>query len=413
MKTATVAPATTPDYRALAEKRLPRFLFDYIDGGSNQELTLAANTRDFENLLLRQRILRDVSAVDTSTRLLGQSASMPLILAPVGMAGMMARRGEVQGLGAANAAGIPFTLSTLGVCTLEELAQTSDRPFWFQLYMLRDRKAVASLLDRAANAGCNTLVFTVDLAVTGMRHRDTRNGMIGSKPLAMALGKARQLAVRPRWIYDVALMGRPLSIGNLDHLVPDPTDLNAYKNWIDSQFDPTVNWKDIAWLRDIWPGKLILKGILDIDDALSACEVGADAIVVSNHGGRQLDAVASTISRLPGIADAVGEKLEVYLDGGVRNGIDVIKAVAQGAKGVLIGRPWVWAVAGAGKPGLVDLLTTFRQEMETAMALMGIDGVDQLHPDLLEPAGPAAMRDPQNKSDNQPKGRSDHERQTQ
>ena len=388
MTTRSVAPATTSDYRALAEKRLPGFLFDYIDGGSNEERTMAANAADFGRLLLKQQIMRDVSTVDSATTLLGQDVAMPMMLAPVGMAGMMARRGEVQGLRAADRVNIPFTLSTLGICSLEELQQSARGSFWFQLYMLRDRSAVESLLDRARSAGCETLVFTVDLAVTGMRHRDTRNGMVGSNRLAMALAQARQLAIRPRWLLDVGLMGRPHTIGNLSHLVPDPTDLNAYKAWIDSQFDPSVTWKDIAWLRGIWPGRLIIKGVLETDDARAAVDAGADALVASNHGGRQLDSVASSISKLPAIVDTVGEQLEVYLDGGVRNGIDVVKAVAQGARGVLIGRPWVWAVAGAGEKGLVDLLHTFQREIQVAMALMGVNRIDRLHRDLLEP-GPA------------------------
>lgn len=380
----TIAPATPADYRRLAEKRLPRFLFDYIDGGSGTEQTLAANCRDFDHILLRQRVMRNVDNVDTTADLLGRSASMPLMLAPVGMAGMFARRGEALGASAARKAGIPFTLSTLGICPLTELNGPGREPVWFQLYMLRDRSAVESLLASARESGCDTLLFTVDLAVPGMRHRDTRSGMVGAKPLPMALAKAWQLATRPRWAVDVGLRGKPHTIGNLSHLVPDPTDLNAYKQWIESQFDPTVTWDDIAWLRSLWPGKLVIKGVLEPEDAEAAIAAGADGVIVSNHGGRQLDSVASSISKLPEVLRAVQGRAQVFLDGGVRSGQDVVKAVALGADGVLMGRPWVWALAGAGEAGLSDLLETLRREMQVAMALMGVSRLDELHPDLLE-----------------------------
>lgn len=384
MGTMTIAPATTPDYRRLAKKRLPQFLFDYIDGGSGEEQTMAANCSDFRDVLLKQQVMRNVENVDTSATVMGRESVMPLILAPVGMAGMMARRGEVLGARAAQQAGIPFTLSTLGVCSLEEVSASGSNPIWFQLYMLRDRSAVEALLERAWENGSDTLVFTVDLAVTGMRHRDTRNGMVGEDRLAMALGKAWQTIIRPRWAFDVGLKGKPHTIGNLAQLVPNPTDLNAYKQWIDSQFDPSVTWDDIAWLRTIWPGKLILKGIMEPDDARAAADVGADGLVVSNHGGRQLDSVASSISKLPAVVESVAGQLEVYMDGGVRSGLDVVKAVALGARGVMMGRPWIWAVAGAGEQGLCRLLDTFQREMVVAMALMGVTTIDQLESDLLE-----------------------------
>lgn len=386
MATMNIAPATTSDYRRLAQKRLPQFLFDYIDGGSGEEQTVAANCDDFRDLLLKQRVMRNVENIDTSTTLMGRESGMPLVLAPVGMAGMMARRGEVLGAKAAQQADIPFTLSTLGVCSLEEVSTSGSNPIWFQLYMLRDRSAVESLLERAWENGSDTLVFTVDLAVPGMRHRDTRNGMVGEDHLAMALGKAWQTITRPRWAFDVGLKGKPHTIGNLAQLVPNPTDLNTYKQWLDSQFDPSVTWDDIAWLRTIWPGKLILKGIMEPDDARAAVDVGADGLVVSNHGGRQLDSVASSISKLPAVVESVAGQLEVYMDGGVRSGLDVVKAVAMGAQGVMMGRPWIWAVAGAGEQGLSRLLGTFQREMVVAMALMGVTSMDQLEPDLLEQA---------------------------
>jgi L-lactate dehydrogenase (cytochrome) len=384
-RTLNILPATTLDYRRLAEKRLPRFLFDYIDGGANDEITLAANVGDFQKIRIRQRVLKDVSNIDTATQLAGEPAAMPVILAPVGMAGLYARRGEVQTVRAANAKNVPFTLSTVGICTLDEVAAAASQAFWFQLYMIRDRATVRNLLERAEGVGCTTLVFTVDLPLAGMRHRDTRNGMLDDS-LRGKLGKVWQLGTRPRWIYDVGVRGKPHSFGNLAHLVPDPTDLKAYRSWIDAQFDTSVTWKDIEWLRGIWKGRLILKGIQEPDDALAAAGVGADGVVVSNHGARQLDSVNSSISKLPGVAAAVGERLEVYVDGGVRSGLDVFKAVALGARGVMIGRPWAWALAAGGEAAVANLLATFRKELEVAMALSGVTTIGQIRPDQIDPA---------------------------
>jgi len=379
-----VAPVTPVDYRRLAERRLPRFLFDYIDGGANDELTMNENVADFARVRLRQRVMRDVSGIETGTTLGGRKVAMPLALAPVGMAGMFARRGEVMGIRAAEQAEIPFTLSTLGVCAMEELRAASASAFWFQLYMMRDRTAVQRLLNRARGNGCDTLLFTVDLPMPGLRHRDVRNGMIGRQTLNSRLAKFRQIVSRPRWIRDVGLLGKPHTIGNLSDVVPDPTDLNAYKAWIDSQFDPSVTWKDIEWLRKVWDGKLYIKGVLEPDDARDAANAGADGVVVSNHGGRQLDGVASSIVKLPGVVAAVGDRVEVLLDGGVRSGVDVLKAVALGARGVLIGRPWVWAAAGAGQQGLVDLLENFRRELLVAMALAGVARIADVGPQLID-----------------------------
>jgi L-lactate dehydrogenase (cytochrome) len=383
MGTYRVTPVTALDYRRLAEKRLPRFLFDYIEGGANEEDTLAANVADFRRFNLKQRVMCDVGNIDTSTILSGQPASMPLALAPIGFAGMMARRGEVLGARGASAAGIPFTTSTLGICPLEEVQAAVDAPFWFQLYMLRDRDLVASLLERAQAAGCETLMFTVDLAVAGLRHRDTRNGVMGGG-LAGRLAKAWQMATRPRWIVDVGLKGGPHDFGNLREVVSDSNSLNDFKAFIDSQFDPTVTWKDIAWLRSLWKGKILIKGVMAEEDARAAADVGADGVIVSNHGGRQLDGVASSIVKLPEVVAAVGDRVEVYMDGGVRSGIDVVKAVALGAKGVLIGRPWVWAMAGRGQQGLTDLLGVFQQEIAVAMALMGVKRIADITPGMIE-----------------------------
>ena len=384
-RTLNILPATTLDYRRLAEKRLPRFLFDYIDGGANDEITLADNVGDFQNIRVRQRVLKDVSNIDTSTLLAGEPADMPVVLAPVGMAGLYARRGEVQAVRAANAKNVPFTLSTVGICPLDEVRAAASKPFWFQLYMIRDRATVRNLLERAEGVGCTTLVFTVDLPLAGMRHRDTRNGMLDNS-LRGKLGKAWQLGARPGWIYDVGVRGKPHSFGNLAHLVPDPTDLKAYRAWIDAQFDTSVTWKDIEWLRGLWKGRLILKGIQEPDDVLAAAGVGADGVVVSNHGARQLDSVNSSISKLPGIVAAVGEGMEIYVDGGVRSGLDVFKAVALGARGVMIGRPWAWALAAGGEAAIANLLATFRKELEVAMALTGVTAIGQISPDQIDPA---------------------------
>lgn len=375
-------PVTAADYRRLAERRLPRFLFDYIDGGASREETMAANQQDFGRWQLRQRVLRDVSRVDTATQMGGVQVSMPLALAPIGMAGMMARRGEVLGARAAEAAGVPFTVSTVGICPLEEVNAAVRQPCWFQLYMLRDRSLVETLLERAGAGGCSTLLFTVDLAVTGMRLRDVQNGALGGVPLA----KARQLAVRPRWLFDVGIRGKPHQFGHLTEAVAESNDFAAYKEFIDSQFDPSVTWQDIDWLRSRWPGRLVIKGVMSAEDAKAAADSGADGVIVSNHGGRQLDGVASSISRLPAVADAVGDRLEVWMDGGVRSGADIAKAVALGADGVLIGRPWLWAVAARGERGLTAYLKLLRQELAVSMALMGVNRIDELTPDVLERA---------------------------
>jgi L-lactate dehydrogenase (cytochrome) len=378
-----VTPVSFADYRRRARRRLPRFLFDYIDGGANDETSAADNERDFDRYRLRQRVLRDVDGVSTASAMAGRDVTMPVALAPVGMAGMFARRGEVQGARAAQRAGVPFTTSTVGICPVEEVAAATGQPFWFQLYMLRDRDLVEKLLRRAEAAGCDTLLFTVDLPVAGMRLRDYRNGMLGGG-IPGKLSQLFQLATSPRWAVDVGLQGKPHNFGNLREVVPDPDDLDAYKAFIDAQFDPTVTWTDIEWLRTIWRGKLIIKGVLEADDARAAVDAGADGVVVSNHGGRQLDGVASSISKLAATVDAVGDRTEVLLDGGIRSGIDVAKALALGARGVLIGRPWVYAMAGCGEEGLVDMLALLQRELAVAMALMGIRTIEEFSPELLE-----------------------------
>ena len=378
-----VTPVSVADYRRRAKRRLPAFLFDYIEGGANDEDTVASNVSDFRHYRLKQRVMRDVDDVDTRTTLAGHAASMPLALAPVGMAGMFARRGEVPGARAAPRAGVPFTTSTVGICPVEEVAAAIRQPFWFQLYMLRDRDLVLKLLARAQAAGCDTLAFTVDLPVAGMRLRDYRNGMLGGG-LPGKLSQLAQIATSPLWAVDVGLRGKPHNFGNLRAVVPDPDDLDAYKAFIDAQFDPTVTWEDIAWLRSVWQGKILIKGVLEADDARAAIDTGADGVIVSNHGGRQLDGVASSISKLADVAAAVGSHAEVYLDGGVRSGIDVVKALTLGARGVLVGRPWVYALAARGEAGLVDLLDLFQREIATAMALMGVKTIGEINADLIE-----------------------------
>lgn len=378
-----VLPVSVADYRRRARWRLPRFLFDYIDGGANDEKTMAANVAGFDRVVLRQLVLRDVSAVDPSTTLMGRPARMPLALAPIGMAGMMARRGEVQGAKAAIRAGVPFAASTVGICPVDEIQAATREPFWFQLYMLRDREFVRTMLERAGAAGCDTLVFTVDLPVPGMRLRDFRNGMLGGGRLAK-LSQAMQLALSPVWLYDVGIKGRPHGFGNLREKLGNSDEINLYKTFIDSQFDPTVTWRDIEWLRGLWDGKLLIKGVMEVEDARAAVDVGADGVVVSNHGGRQLDGIAASIRKLPAVAEAVGDRVEVFVDGGVRSGIDVVKAVALGARGVLIGRPWVWAMAARGEQGVVDLLGIFRREIATAMALMGVTKIERVTRERVE-----------------------------
>ena len=307
-----VRPVTTADYQQLAKKRLPRFFYDYVAGGANEEQSLRANEKDLRSICLRQRVMRDVSHVDTSTVVNGRQIAMPLVMAPVGLGGMMARRAEVQAARAGSQVGIPFTLSTVGICGLEEVQKAVSDPLWFQLYMVRDRGLVESLLQRAQSVGCNTLMFTVDLAVSGKRHRDTRGGMIG-QGARYNLSKAWQIASHPRWVFDVGLRGRPHTFGNLSSMLKDSKNLNEYKDYVGSQFDQAVTWKDIEWLRSKWDGQILVKGVMTAQDAIAARDVGADGVIVSNHGGRQLDGVSSTIRKLPEVVAAVGKQLDAFL----------------------------------------------------------------------------------------------------
>ena len=378
-----LTPASISDYRELARRRLPRQLFDYIDGGSFEEVTLAANRTDLLALRLRQRVMRDVSQTDTSAKVLGQTIKLPLALAPIGLAGLMARRGEVQAARAAEKAGVPFCLSTVSLCSIEEVRQATTAPFWFQLYMMRDRGYVRELLQRAEAAGCSALVFTLDLAVMGSRYRDSRNGMNGGLTLAGKLAKAWDTARRIGWLRDVALGGRPLVFGNLAAAVPDGRNLFDFKRWVDAQFDASVTWRDLDFVRQNWRGPIILKGILDADDARSAADSGAEAIIVSNHGGRQLDGAPSSIAALPGIVDAVGERLEVFMDSGIRSGQDIAKALALGARAAMIGRPWIWALAARGECGVTAVLDILARELQVTLALLGEARADKLDSQAL------------------------------
>jgi len=378
-----LTPASISDYRELARRRLPRQLFDYIDGGSYEEVTLAANRTDLLALRLRQRVMRDVSQTDTSVKVLGQTIKLPLALAPIGLAGLMARRGEVQAARAAEKAGVPFCLSTVSLCSIEEVRQATSAPFWFQLYMMRDRGYVRELLQRAEAAGCSALVFTLDLAVLGSRYRDTRNGMNGGLPLAGKLAKAWDTARRIGWLRDVAIGGQPLVFGNLAAAVPTGRKLFDFKRWVDAQFDASVTWRDLDFVRQNWRGPIMLKGILDAGDARSAADVGAEAIIVSNHGGRQLDSAPSSIAALPGIVDAVGDRLEVFMDSGIRSGQDIAKALALGARAAMIGRPWIWALAARGERGVTEVLDILARELRVTLALLGEPRADKLDSGVL------------------------------
>jgi L-lactate dehydrogenase (cytochrome) len=382
-----VAPATVLDYRELARRKLPRQLFDYIDGGAYEEATLRANVSDLERLLLRQIVMRDVSTRDPSVELFGQRLALPVILAPVGLGGMFAQRAEVQAARAAERAGVPFTESTVSVCSIEEVAGATSVPPWFQLYVMRDRGYAQELMARAHAVGSPVLVLTVDLAVVGARHRDTRNA-IGGRPSAWASARrGLDLVSHPRWIRDVPLGGKPLTFGNLEKAVPGARNPAAFRKWVDSQFDPSVTWDDIAWVRENWTGRLLVKGVLDPEDARHAVEVGVDGVVVSNHGGRQLDSVPSSVRALADVVDAIGGQVEVLADGGVRTGLDVVKMVAVGARAVLIGRAWAWSVAAAGESGVRHVLSILKADIDVALGLIGRNSIADVDRSALYQAG--------------------------
>ena len=368
------------DFRAAAKRRLPRFLFDYIDGGAYDEVTLRRNVEDLRDVALRQRVLVDVSDIDTSTTLFGRRQELPVVLGPVGLAGMYARRGEALAARAASAKGVPACLSSLSVCGIREVAAATPDPIWFQLYMIRDRTYMEELLAVAREAKCGALVFTVDLPMPGARYRDAHSGMSGRNARLRRLGQA---LTHPRWAWNVGLRGRPHSLGNFAAVVGDGGGMEDYIGWIGDNFDPSLTWTDIEWIRRHWPGPLIVKGILDSEDARRAAACGVDGIVVSNHGGRQLDGVLSTARALPPIADAVGESVTVLVDGGVRTGLDVVRMLALGAKGVLLGRAWAFALAAGGGAGVERMLGTLAAEMHLAMALTGVTRVGAIGRGIL------------------------------
>jgi L-lactate dehydrogenase (cytochrome) len=363
------------DLRLAARRRVARQFFDYAESGSYTEQTLHANRADLEAIKLRQRILIDVSQRSTATTILGEPASLPLALAPVGLCGMIRGDGEILACRAAQAAGIPFTLSTMSICSIEDVAAAVDKPFWFQLYVMKDRGFIRALIERAAAAKCSALVLTVDLQILGQRHRDIRNGM--TVPPKWTLSNILDMASKPGWLMSVA-RGKRRTFGNLAGHIRGMEDVISLSHWTAGQFDATLNWKDVEWIASLWPGKLILKGILDAEDARSAAKSGAAALVVSNHGGRQLDGAPSSISALPRIVEAVGSSLEVLFDGGVRSGQDILRALAFGARACLSGRAYVYGLGANGEAGVARAIEIIQKELDVSMALTGIKDVKEI-----------------------------------
>jgi L-lactate dehydrogenase (cytochrome) len=370
------------DYREAARRRLPPFLFHYLDGGAGAEQTLRGNVEDLQTVRLRQRVLRGSERQDLSVRWFGQDYDLPIALAPVGLAGMYARRGEVQAVRAACRRNIPFIQSTVSVCPLAEVAAQADKPIWFQLYVLKDRGFMRDVMRRAWELGATTLVFTVDMPVPGARYRDLHSGMSGPNgPLRRVLQALRH----PRWAWDVGLLGRPHDLGNISAFLGSATGLADYIGWLGANFDPGIGWGDLQWIRDEWKGRLVIKGILDPEDARDALAFGADGIVVSNHGGRQLDGAPSTARALPAIAAEVKGKMTIFADGGVRTGLDVFRMLALGADGVLLGRAFIYALAVHGQAGVERLLAIIEKDLRTTMVLTGVRKVGEIGPELLAP----------------------------
>ncbi len=363
------------DLRQAARRKVPRAFFDYAEAGSYSQETLRANREDLERIKLRQRVLVDVSQRDLSTTIIGEKASLPLALAPIGLCGMQHGDGEILACQAAQAAGIPFTLSTMSICAIEDVARAVAAPFWFQLYVMKDRGFIRALIERASAAKCSALVLTLDLQVLGQRHCDIRNGM--TVPPQLKLGNILDIATKPAWALSI-LRGQRKTFGNLAGHVRGMENVNSLAQWIAGQFDPALSWKDVEWVRGLWPGKLILKGVLDVEDARIAAKTGASALVVSNHGGRQLDGAPSSISALPRVVEAVGEQIEVMFDGGIRSGQDVLRALAHGARACMIGRSYIYGLGAGGKAGVAKAIEILAKELDVTMALCGVKSVREI-----------------------------------
>lgn len=372
--------SASTDYRAAAKRKLPPFLFHYVDGGAYAEYTLRRNVEDLAGIALRQRVLRNMSELSLETQLFGETLSMPVALAPVGLTGMLARRGEVQAARAADKKGIPFTLSTVSVCPIEEVAPAIKRPMWFQLYVLKDRGFMQNALERAKAAGVTTLVFTVDMPTPGARYRDAHSGMSGPNA---NMRRMLQAMTHPFWAWDVGLHGKPHDLGNISTYRGHPTGLEDYIGWLAANFDPSISWKDLEWIREFWDGPMVIKGILDAEDARDAVTFGADGIIVSNHGGRQLDGVLSSARAMPAIADAVKGDLKILADSGIRSGLDVVRMIALGADTIMLGRAFAYALAADGEAGVTNLLNLIDKEMRVAMVLTGAKSISEITTDSL------------------------------
>ncbi|AMG86593.1 alpha-hydroxy-acid oxidizing protein [Bordetella parapertussis] len=370
------------DLRVIAQKRVPRMFYDYADSGAWTESTYRANESDFQRIKLRQRVAVDMEGRSLRTTMAGSDAVMPVAIAPTGLTGMQHADGEILAARAAAEFGVPFTLSTMSICSIEDVAQGSGKPFWFQLYVMRDREFVGDLIDRAKAAGCSALVLTLDLQILGQRHKDIKNGL--SAPPKPTLRNLIDLAFKPRWC--LGMLGtRRRTFGNIVGHAKGVTDLSSLSSWTAEQFDPRLSWDDVEWIKRRWGGKLILKGILDAEDARLAAESGADALIVSNHGGRQLDGAISSINALPAIAEAVGSRIEVWMDGGIRSGQDVLKAVALGARGTMIGRAFLYGLGAYGQAGVTRALEILYKEMDVTMALCGHKHISQIDRGILMP----------------------------